>query len=132
MTRSQLEKYIFDKYGINGDFPWDDSPDAAVFRHADNKKWFALIMRVSVSKFGIYENRSINVVNLKVVDEVLDRVWQDEGIYPAYHMNKKLWISVFLDGSVDNDVVKALVDASFDATAKKRKKAATEVNYDND
>ncbi len=122
MTKRQLEAYIFDKYGVEGDYPWDDSPNAEVFRHQNNKKWFALIMRIPISKFGIYENRQVNVVNLKIVDEVLDCVWQEDGIFPAYHMNKNHWISVMLDGSVEESVVKALVDASFDATASKIKR----------
>ena len=123
MTVSELKKYVFEKYGIEGDFPFEDSSTAMVFRHRDNKKWFALVMRIPISKLGVLENRQVNVVNLKIVDEVLDTVRQEDGIFPAYHMNKNHWITVLLDGSVDSETVKILVDASFDATAKKIKKA---------
>lgn len=123
MNKKELEKYIFEKYGIKGDFPFEDSDTAMVFRHGDNKKWFALVMRIPISKLGVLENRQVNVVNLKIVEEVLDMVWQEDGIFPAYHMNKNHWISVLLDGSVDSETVKTLVDASFNATAKKMKKA---------
>ena len=94
-------------------------PSFAVFRHNSNKKWFAVIMRIPISKFGIFENREVNVINLKCTEEIMDLVWQEEGIFPAYHMNKNHWISVLLDGSVAEDTVKMLIEASFNATAPK-------------
>ncbi len=116
MNRSDLESYILNKYSVAPEYPWAKYPTFAVFRHQTNKKWFAVIMYIPISKFGIYENRKINVVNLKINPEILDEVWQDYGIFPAYHMNKENWISVFLDGSVPDDTVKILLDASFDQT----------------
>ncbi len=121
MTRSELEGYISEKYGVTGERMWESSPSFAVFRHQDNQKWFAVIMRIPISKFGIFENREVNVVNLKCLPEVMDNVWQDEGIFPAYHMNKNHWISILLDGSVPQETVKMLTDASFLATQTKKR-----------
>ncbi len=121
MNRCELEKYIFEKYGVKPEFPWDNQDSYGVFRHGDNKKWFAVIMRIPVSKLGIMENRQANVVNLKITDEVLDLVWSLEGVFPAYHMNKDHWVSVLLDGSVEADNLKKLVDTSFNATAKQKR-----------
>ena len=53
MTRSELEEYIFDTYGVRPDYPWDSTPSSEVFRHGDNKRWFALIMDVPKSSLGI-------------------------------------------------------------------------------
>ncbi len=122
MTCAELEKYIFDKYGVIGEHPWAKYPEYEVFRHSDNRKWFAVFMRIDISKLGILENRKVNVVNLKIRNEVLDLIWQENGIFPAYHMNKEHWISVLLDGSVSNEIIETLLDASHKATMNNQRK----------
>jgi len=121
MNRIQLEKYILDTYGVVGECMWEKYPSFSVFRHGDNRKWFAVIMRIPISKLGVMENRHVNLVNLKLSEDVLDLAWETDGVFPAYHMNKQYWISVLLDGSVDDDVVIHLLNASFKATEKKKK-----------
>ena len=119
MNRSELSKHVLDKYSIVGERPWQKYPSYEIFRHNDNKKWFAVVMRIPMSKLGVLENRDVNVVNLKCTPEVLDELRQEEGIYPAYHMNKEHWISVLLDGSVSPEAIKTLLDVSYNATKKK-------------
>lgn len=51
-----------------------------------------------------------------------DMLIQEDGIMPAYHMNKLHWISVLLDGSVPEEKVRELIDMSFMATASAKKK----------
>ena len=46
MTRDELFAYIEKEYGVTPDYPWLDSPEGVVFRHADNRKWFALSMPI--------------------------------------------------------------------------------------
>ncbi len=125
ITRTELKKYIFKKYSVTGECPWSKYPEYEIFRHEDNRKWFAVFMRIPISKLGILENRQVNVINLKIDNDVLDLVWQEDGIFPAYHMNKDHWISVLLDGSVPDETVKTLLEASYNATSKKERKAQT-------
>ena len=55
MTRAELERYIFDTYSTEADHPWADAPGNAVFRHAGNRKWFALILDVPREKLAAYK-----------------------------------------------------------------------------
>ena len=65
----------------------------------------------------------VDVINLKVDDMFFrDLIIQEEGIMPAYHMNKMHWISVLLDGTVPEERVFDLIDMSFLATASAKKK----------
>ncbi|MFN2201381.1 MAG: MmcQ/YjbR family DNA-binding protein [Caldilineaceae bacterium] len=41
-----------------------------------------------------------------------------EAIQPGYHMNKKHWNSVFLDGTIDDQLLKELIQDSFDLVVK--------------
>ena len=119
MTREELEKYIKNNYGAEPDFPWIKYPDYEVFRHTNNKKWFALIMEVSKDKLGLSTNDILNIVNFKCDPILIGSFLDKEGYFPAYHMNKTSWITVALDGSVPDDEVKMLLDMSFEATAPK-------------
>lgn len=116
MNRSEFSNYILCKYNIKGDHPFSDDFDTCVFRHNDTKKWFALVMNIPKSKFISGATGNIDVVNLKCSTEIIDSLWQDDGIFPAYHMNKKHWISVFLDGSVDKDTLTWLLEISHKLT----------------
>ena len=121
--RETVFAYIKKKYGASPEYPWAKYDDNAVFRHSDNKKWFALVMRVEKEKLGFSGHEYVNVINLKIDDMMFrDVLVKEEGIIPAYHMNKEHWITVLLDGTVEVSRVFDLLDISFSATASKKKK----------
>ena len=123
MMREDLFKYILEQYGVEPDYPWDDEEDYAVFRHRDNHKWFALVMRVRKDRVGLLGDDSVDVVNLKIDDPILhDTLIHEKGIVLGYHMNKSHWITVLLDGTVPKKQVFGLVDVSFGATGMKKKR----------
>lgn len=122
--REKVYAYIKKKYKVSPEYPWAKYDDNAVFRHSDNKKWFALIMGVEKDKLGLSGNEYVDVINLKIDDMMFrDVLVHTEGILPAYHMNKEHWITVILDGTVEENKVFDLIDVSFLATASKKKKA---------
>ena len=122
---SEREEFIFDQtkrvinyvkktYKSIGDHPWED--DNIVIRHMNSKKWYALIMPLNESKLNKSLNRDLEVVNLKCLNP--KDVVNNTNIYPAYHMNKKSWITVILDGSLDDEIVYSLIDMSYELTKK--------------
>ena len=121
MTKQEFLEYCAGTYGTSPDYPFDDLLETAVLRHRDNRKWYALVMRVSRRKFGFDSDEVIDVVNLKLPTEMFGSLGAADGVYPAYHMNKLHWISVLLPDAPD-DVVEFLVNVSFEATKGKRKR----------
>lgn len=122
MNKNELIEYIAENYGIYAEFPWEKYPNNIVFRHNNNKKWFALIMTVSNEKLGILECGLIDIVNVKCETIMVNSFRAENGIYAAYHMNKANWISVALDDSVSDEKIKMLIDIGFRLTAPKIKK----------
>ena len=121
MTKQDFFQYCFDMNGTTPDYPFDGDFETAVLRHSDNKKWYAIVMRVSRRKFGLCSDELIDVVNLKLPTELFGSFGADDGVYPAYHMNKLHWISVLLpEASID--VVRFLVNLSYEATSTKKRK----------
>ncbi len=120
MTKQQLFEYCLNTYGTSPDYPFDEDFETAVLRHGENRKWYELVMRVSRRKFGFDSDEVIDGVNLKLPTEMFGSFGVADGVYPAYHMNKLHWISVLLPDTPD-DVVRFLVNVSFEATKDKRK-----------
>ena len=125
MTKKEFLDYCLDTYGTSPDYPFEEDFVTAVLRHADNNKWYALVMRLSRRRFGFDSDEIIDVVNLKFPTEMFGSFGKEDGVYPAYHMNKLHWISVLLSDASE-DAVRFLVNASFEATKDKRKRRKTE------
>ena len=120
MTKQQFFEYCLDTYGTSPDYPFDEDFETAVLRHTDNRKWYAIVMQVSRRKFGLDSDEVIDVINLKLPTEMFGSFGASDGVYPAYHMNKLHWISVLLPDAPE-EIVKFLVNASFEATKAKIK-----------
>ena len=124
MTKQEYLNMCLDSHGTIPDYPFEDLHETAVLRHADNRKWYAIVMRVSRRKFGFDSDEVIEVVNLKQPTEMFGSFGSADGVYPAYHMNKLHWISVLLPDAPE-DVVAFLTNASFEATRNKIKQRKT-------
>ena len=108
---------VQEKYGNQLEYLWEKSPDTAVLRHEGNKKWYAVLMKISWDKLEKGREGQVEAVNLKH-DQVADLLSKN-GIYPAFHMNKRYWISVALDDTLSDEEVLELIERSWNLTIKK-------------
>ena len=108
---------VQEKYANQLEYLWEKSPDTAVLRHEGNQKWYAVLMRIPWDKLEKGREGLVEAVNLKH-DQVADLLSQ-KGIYPAFHMNKRYWISLTLDDSLSDDDVLDLLEISWNLTLKK-------------
>lgn len=116
IKREEIFDYIREKFNTVPDYPWAKSPEAVVLRHKDSGKWYGLIMNIPKIKIGLTDEGNVDVLNIKC-DPVLNSLLRsEEGIYSAYHMNKKHWITIALDSSFPKEEVYKLIDISYDLT----------------
>ena len=108
---------VQEKYGNQLEYLWEKSPDTAVLRHEDNQKWYAILMRIPWDRLDKGREGLVEAVNLKH-DQVADLLSQ-KGIYPAFHMNKRYWISMALDDTLSDEMVLKLIERSWNLTVKK-------------
>lgn len=99
------------------EYLWEKSPDTAVLRHDNNQKWYAVLMKISWEKLDKSREGQVDVVNLKH-DQVADLL-VEKGIYPAFHMNKRYWISLPLDDTLSDEQILELFERSWFLTSKK-------------
>ena len=115
MTKEELAEYISSNYGADGEYPWAAYPHYSVFRHAGNKKWFAVIMKLPASKVVPGGEGERYFVNLKTDPQALGSLLSGTGIYRAYHMNKTHWLTADIENS-DPELLLFLLERSFDLT----------------
>lgn len=121
MKKQVFLNYCTETYGTAPDHPFEDDFVTTVLRHTDTRKWYGIVMEVSRRKFGFDSDEVIDVVNMKLPVEMFGSFGKEDGVHPAYHMNKLHWVSVLLPDAPD-DVVKFLNNVSFEATRTKPKR----------
>ena len=89
------------------EFLWDKFPDYAVLRRKDTAKWYALVARLPADKVGGKSNELVEIVNLRRTEGM-----KGDQFLPAYHMNKKTWTTIILDGTVEIDMLLQLLGRS--------------------
>ena len=108
---------VQEKYENQLEYLWEKSPDTAILRHENNQKWYAVLMKISWDKLEKGREGLVEAVNLKH-NQVSDLLVK-KGIYPAFHMNKRYWISVALDDTLSDEEVLELIEKSWNLTLKK-------------
>ena len=102
-----FREYCLSKTGVEECFPFDE--ETLVFKVAG--KMFALI---ALEKIPLS-------VNLKCDPEYSEKLRDDYEsiIIPGFHMNKKHWNTIFLEGDLEEKLFFTLVDHSYDLVRSK-------------
>ena len=58
--REKVIEYIREAYSVEPDYPFRDSPECPVFRHASTRKWFGLIMEVPRRRLGLCGDETVS------------------------------------------------------------------------
>ena len=110
--RKEAIDYCLTFENVYEDYPFNDN-NWAVIRHCDNKKIFAFI----------FEKDGYIWINVKCKTDWID-FWREtfNSVIPAYHMNKKHWNSIILDGTVPKDEICRMIGESYDLTITKKRR----------
>ena len=113
MNVEQFREYALSKKGTSEDFPFDE---------------VTLCLRVMGKIFAITGLDNIPFsVNLKCDPEYSVELREKyPEIQPGWHMNKSHWNTVDFEGSLDGQLLRRLVDISYDLVAKSLKKGERE------
>ena len=111
------------KWMIENIVPYYGNPfektEAMGFMVEDKGKWYGLMMEVPLQKLGVASQANALILNVKIHPEDKERLLSTDGVYEAYHMNKKHWISIALNVCSDDALVKECIYTSYKCVAKK-------------
>ncbi len=110
---NRIADLIIQEYNNAPEFLWEKFPGCGIFRNPKNKKWYAAILDTDYNKLNSKLDGFVEVINLKTENNKIPDLCKNTGIYPAYHMNKKYWISVTLDEKLSDKKIMQLVAESY-------------------
>ena len=111
-SQSVIE-YARNTYGDELEFLWEKSPKNAILRRNDNRKWYAALLTISKSKLGAFPDEEIEVLDLRAAPEAIPDMVDGKRVFAGYHMNKKHWITLPLDGTLPAEEICAMLDTSY-------------------
>ena len=111
---NEIINYIKNKYGDELEFLWKKSPKTAVVRRKNSNKWYAVILTLSKRKLNLDSDKLVEVINLHNSPEEIEKLIDNKKYFPVYHMNKKHWCTICLDGTVELKEIYKLIDISYE------------------
>jgi predicted DNA-binding protein (MmcQ/YjbR family) len=115
MNIESYRSYCLTKKGVTEEFPFGEE---------------ALVFKVMGKMFALTDVTEFSSVNLKVEPEQGAEIREQyPSVQPGYHMNKKHWITVLMDGSVPDKLFKQWIDNSYELVVSgltKKQKSALE------
>lgn len=111
-------EYVRKKYGDEPEFLWTKSPNNAVLRRKDSRKWYAAILTVNGRKIGLNTDKIVEIIDLRMKADDRDNILSKEHYYPGWHMNKKSWYTIVFDDCVADEEIKLRITESYELARK--------------
>ena len=108
---SEIIDYCNNKYGENHVNPFKKHPDILALVNEKNK-WYSLFLDVDYNKLNKNTDitTKVKILNVKYPTDKILEIIDNKNIFPAYHMNKKHWISIVIDKNIKLETIKELID----------------------
>lgn len=113
LSARNIIRYVKDKYNDELEYLWPKFPKNAVFRRRDNGKWYAAILTVTKDKLGLPSDEMVEIIDLRGKTSEIERLVDGKNYFPGWHMNKKHWFTICLDGSVSAEEICCRIDESY-------------------
>lgn len=120
--KQKILNYIVKKYGDKQEYLWEKSPTSSIIRRKDNQKWYVVFMNISSKKLGIETEKNIDIMNVRVESQEIEKLLKRPGYFPAYHMNKKNWISISLENELEIQEIFEKIELSYNLVLGKKKR----------
>lgn len=118
----RIHHHIAATFGDAPEFLWPSHPGYAIYRHPGSGKWYAVIANVARKWVDstAASAQEVEVFNIKAEKTQVPALLQRTGIYPAWHMSKKSWLTIILDDTLPDAEIAPLIAASRACVAPKK------------
>ncbi len=114
MNVEDISEYCLSKKGVEEDFPFDEE---------------TLVFKVMGKMFALIPLERIPLqINLKCEPELAVELRERyEAVQPGFHMNKKHWNTICVDGTLRNELIYKWIDDSYNLVVKGLRKTEKEI-----
>lgn len=110
---ARVIEYVREKYQNDFEYLWQKFPNNAVVRRSDNRKWYAALLTARKSKIGLPGDDEIEIIDLRMRPEEIEKRVDGKKYFAGYHMNKRHWITLCLGGSAELSEILGRIDESY-------------------
>ena len=110
--------YVSETYGDELEFLWKKFTDNAIWRRKDTQKWYGEILTVSRRKLGLSSDEVSEIIDLRIEPEQMDSTIDNKRYFSGWHMNKRNWYTMILDGSIPTEEICRRIDKSYKLATK--------------
>ncbi len=111
-------EYVRKKYGDELEFLWPKSPGNAIWRRKDSQKWYGVILTVNGRKIGLDIDKTVEIIDLRMMPENRNDILSREHYHPGWHMNKKSWYTLVLDDGISDEEIMLRITESYELAKK--------------
>lgn len=115
----QVISYIKEKYNDELEYLWERFSDNAIVRRKDNRKWYGVFIVISKAKLGLSDDGMVEILDLRAEPEEIETIVDNKKYFRGYHMNKKHWLTICLDGTVSIEEIYNRIDKSYEIAGKR-------------
>lgn len=105
--------YVREKYGDELEHLWETTPSNAIWRRKDNQKWYGALLTIKKCKLGFDCENEVEIIDLRISPQELESLIDNQKYFAGYHMNKKHWLTIILDGSISTKEICDRIDQSY-------------------
>lgn len=110
---ARVIQYIRETYQDDFEFLWKKFPDNAIVRRKDTLKWYACLLTVKKNKLGLGGDEYVEILDLRMPPEKIEKTVDCRKYFPGYHMNKRSWVTILLDGNVPAEEIFCRINDSY-------------------
>lgn len=110
----ELIQFVQRTFEDDLEFLWPKFPKNAVWRRLDNRKWYGALLTVAKSKLGLTGDELVTVIDMRATPAEVIELVDGEHYFPGYHMNKRNWYTIVLDGTVPTAEICQRLQASYE------------------
>lgn len=109
-----LIRYVRERFGDELEFLWEkSSPTGSVWRRKDTQKWYGLLMTLPKRKLGLDSGEAAEIIDLRLDPAQMEETVDHKKYFPGWHMSKKSWYTMILDGSVPTEELFQRIEQSY-------------------
>lgn len=109
----KIIEFVKQEFNSSLEFLWPKFSNNAICRRQDNQKWYIIFIKISADKIGLNDKKIIEIIDLRVNKTDLNSLLDYKTFFPAYHMNKKSWITIKLDSVKHIEQIYDLIRTSY-------------------
>ena len=111
--RGQVLDYVKQAYETVPEYSWESTPSACSLKTNLKHKWYGIMMNIPYKTLGIEKEGTVDIINLKNEPSKVQELIDYQNYFPAYHMNKKYWITIVLNNNIDMKEIKKRIEESY-------------------